>query len=635
MHLRTSCVLLCSLSLVLFIFAKVPPAQLQIAATTVSRIAIREVDGVAEFYDTGSGQTFVPRGVNYVDFYRTERGNYEDRPLGTATYDPERVRSAFSTLADYGYNTVRIFFDTCGFGPTCIGNPTGAGLNPAYLDNMVDLMRIAAEEGIYVLWTANSVPEAGGYWPYFDDQFSRTEHFGFASAENADWLHPLGVEIKQRFWRDLMAGLAERDAPFEVVLGWQLTNEFWLFGNAPPMSLTEGIVTTANGQRYDMADADQKRQMVIDGILYFIDAVTPIIREYDPDSLITMGFFAPKFPNETFIGGDWYVDTAPLLETASLDFFDFHAYADTDLTVRQQAENFGMIGYEAKPILMGETGSGKEIVTSVQAGLATGLAWIADSCAVGFDGWLNWGYYPWPDDLPGAPWTFLDEGGVLLEGMAPINQPDPCVMPELAVRNVALGQPVTASRQLADEPPSRAVDGGPSTWNAGDYPPQWIEIDLAEPVTVGEVTLIVEQWPAGESRHQVWARLADGALLLLTEFDQYTEGGTQLRFQLPTPLNNVRAIRVLSLESPGWAAWREIEVLSALPAAEDACYVTASGSINLREQPGTTYAVAGTLSPGQGALVIERATGEDGFGWWQLSSGAWAREDVVQASCAA
>ncbi len=340
-------------------------------ALDVPRIAIRVVDGRGEFYNSRNGEPFVPRGVNYVDFYRAEHGGYEDRVMATNVYDPQRVRTAFQLLAQHGYNTVRIFFDTCGSGSFCIGNPNGNGLNLAYLDNMVDLMHIAGEEGIYLILTANSVPENGGYWAYFDQQiYSADPRFGFEDYRNADWLHPAGVEIKRRFWQDLMAGMVERDAPFEVLLGWQLTNELWLWKHVPPLSLDVGQVTISNGNSYDMADAAQKRQMVVDGVLFYIDEVAAIIKNHDPDGLVTVGFFAPQFPNPTGIGGDWYVDTAPLIESEAVDFWDFHAYYDTDLSVEQQAENFGMLGFEQKPVIMGETGSGHAIFPSAFTALS-------------------------------------------------------------------------------------------------------------------------------------------------------------------------------------------------------------------------------------------------------------------------
>ena len=391
--MATSRLLFIGLVLILPMLTAVPAlAQTSSSADqSTARVKIRDADGEAEFYRTDTGERFVPRGVNYVDFVRDENGRYRDAVFATATFDADRVRAAFHTLAGHGYNTVRIFFDTCGVGRSCIGVPGGAGLQSEYLDNMVQVMHIAADEGIYLMLTANSIPDDGGYWEYFDRLFGGN-HPGFTRRENADWLHAAGVETKARFWDDLLRGLAQRDAPFETVLGWQLTNEQWLFREHPPMSLDSGVAETANGRTYDLSKQKQKRTMVADGLVYFIDRLREVIAAYDPEGLVTMGWFAPYF------GSDWYVDTKPILKRANLDFFDFHAYGDTGLSPREQARSFGMMGYRQKPIVMGEFGVGKAVVPTGAAAAAVNQQWIANSCKVGFDGWLNWGYYEWPED---------------------------------------------------------------------------------------------------------------------------------------------------------------------------------------------------------------------------------------------
>lgn len=590
----------------------------------VARIGIRMGAERAEFYNTATDERFIVRGVNYVDFYQTERSTYEDRVMAVGIYNPERVRAAFQRLSALGYNTVRIFIDTCGFGPRCIGNPNGAGLNPEYLDNMVDLLHIAGQEGIYVIYTANSVPEEGGYWSYFDAQiYGRDQRFGFEDYRNSDWLHPAGVEIKRRFWEDLMQGMLARNAPFETLLGWQLTNELWLWKLAPPLNLEEGLVTPANEQTYDMADPEQKRAMVADGILHYMETIVPIIKAADPQALTTVGFFAPQFPNATGIGGDWYVDTAPLLATAPVDFWDFHAYYDTDLTVAEQAENFGMPGYTEKPVIMGETGSGKAFFPSAYTGLTVGLQWIADSCEVGFDGWLNWGYYPWPDDMPGKPWTFLDQDGLLLEGMAPVNQPDACIVPELEAANVALGRAVRVSRQNPGQPGTQAVDGQSSGWSAGDYPPQWVEVVLDGPTTIQRVGMTIEQWPPGDTRHQVWAKFADGSQMLVAEFAGFTTVDMNLSHDLPIPLEGVTAVRFLTLKNPSWVGWKEVEVISAATPDETVCYGTTANGADLHRWPGAEQPRISGLAAGQRAVLDGRASAADGSEWWRVGGGLW------------
>jgi hypothetical protein len=593
----------------------------------VNRIGIRTVNDAAEFYDTVSGETFTPRGVNYVDFYAAEHSAYEDRLMATNIYDPDRVRTAFRHLSEHGYNTVRIFFDNCGSGPHCFGNHYGAGLNPGYLDNMVDLMYIAGEEGIYIIFTANTAPGEGGYWAGFDREFYGSDHPGFETAQNADWLHSAGVNMKKRAWSDLMSGLAERDAPFETVLGWQLTNEYYLWKNIPPLSLDSGLVTISNGKTYDMADPEQKRQMVIDGTLFYMETIVPVIKTQDPEALTTMGFYAPQFPNQTGIGGDTYVDTAPLLETAPIDFWDFHPYADMDIDIAKQAENFGMIGYEEKPVIMGETGVGHAFIPSAQSAASITAQWIADSCKVGFDGWLYWGYYPWPQDMDGKPWAPLEDDKFLFNALAPINWQDLCTPPDFEIKNVSVGKPVRASNQTRENPAANAVDGSSPEWSAGNYPPQWIEIDLQEPTTVGQVGFTVGQWPPGFTHHQVWARLADNRYVLLADFNGFTTVDMSLHYKLPIPVKDVTSVRFLQLTSPSWAGYKEVEVISAPPAGPDACFAKSGGSLRLTNYPADDARETGSLKSGDEIYLGGIHVDDSGVEWAQIGNNTWVKSE--------
>jgi hypothetical protein len=532
-------------------------------SVTVNRIGIRMVANNAEFFDTVTREKFIPRGTNYIDFVERIPGKmWEDYIFGAGTYQPEKVRSAFRRLSAGGYNTVRLFFDHCFSGPSCIGNQKGEGLNPVFLDNIVEVMHLAGEEGLYLVLTANGVPLGGGYWTRFGEQYERDPHPGFGEDfyENGYYLHAAGVDMQAQYWRDLMTGLAEREAPFEVVLGWQLQNEYWLFKNSPPLSLNEGLVTISNGQTYDLADAEQKRQMVTDGVLFWMETLIPIIKEYDPEGLVTVGFFPPDFPNPTGLVTDWYRDTASLIEIALVDFWDFHAYPEPQTFVvrnmQNTAENFGMVGYQQKPVIMGEYGAFREIYPSPEVATYRLQEWMAESCEFGFDGWLTWEYYNRP--ASDAVWGLENEA--LFEALAPINQPDPCAMVPLPLSNLAFGKPVMASRSLPNEPPENAVDGGDTIWGAGADAPQWIEIDLGEAVPINEIRLWVAQHPAGETIHQIRVRDTNGHLTEIHRFSQFTSGGEWLILKLETPVENVISVRVDTLKSPSWVAWAEIEV---------------------------------------------------------------------------
>jgi hypothetical protein len=108
-----------------------------------------------------------------------------------------------------------------------------------------------------------------------------------------------------------------------------------------------------------------------------------------------------------------------------------------------------------------------------------------------------------------------------------------------------------------------AVDGDPGTvWNSGDDATQWIEIDLGGEVVIVKIRLIASQYPEGATRHQVYARGESGEAVLVHEFSGYTADGDQLEYVPEVPLEAVRFLRIVTVSSPSWVGWREIELLS-------------------------------------------------------------------------
>ena len=149
-------------------------------------------------------------------------------------------------------------------------------------------------------------------------------------------------------------------------------------------------------------------------------------------------------------------------------------------------------------------------------------------------------------------------------------------------QNLALGKPVTASQALADSPPEHAVDGEVNTlWGAGGFAPQWIEIDLGQQATIVQVRLTVAQTPAGVTAHRVWGLAAqDEGYRLLHDFIGETQDGAVLEHTPEAPWEGVRYVRVETLNSPSWVAWREVEVMGQVvqqaalaPPVDDAAFV--------------------------------------------------------------
>jgi len=130
--------------------------------------------------------------------------------------------------------------------------------------------------------------------------------------------------------------------------------------------------------------------------------------------------------------------------------------------------------------------------------------------------------------------------------------------------NLAYGKKVTASGVDSEHIAANAVDGDrASYWSAGDFPPQWIAIDLGRPYAIIGVRLISSQSPAGPTTHEVYGKGpgTDGAWLLLHRFRGTTEDGEALDETWPKPVIGIEWLQVVTTSSPSWVGWREIEII--------------------------------------------------------------------------
>lgn len=521
------------------------------------RIELRRVYGIATFYDRLKEQQFIPRGVNYF-YLVANNGIYENRVFGGKEFELPRIEQDFRKLNQAGYNTVRIFLDLCKPSQECIVQEDGMGLNPDYMDSIVQVMRVAEEMDLVLILSSNDLPDGARYAQTADDGADQL----IAGYRNPSFLTADGIQGVKNYWDDLLSELAKREAPFEVILGWELLNEHWYQSDYPPFSLDEGYVTTANGKSYALSSPLEKQQMAIEGMRHYIKQVRQVIQTHDPKALVTMGFFAPAWPNEWRLGDTRYVETAGLLQESELDFFEFHLYPGSSLTQGELVDNFGMIGANQKPILLGEVGA---LVTSYPTieNASRGLQdWIVESCNYGFDGWLLWGFYRAPEELGDATWGFADEDGLLLRSLAPSVQPDACQPTIIRGDNLAYKKPVKASASLTDQPAEAAVDGTYLRWDSGLDVPQWLEIDLGGNYDISLIRLTVAQWPDGETVHEIWVIGEDGELIKAGELKGWTSDGQVLEWKPTVPLRAVRTVRIVTTGSPSWVAWEEIEVLA-------------------------------------------------------------------------
>lgn len=98
-------------------------------------------------------------------------------------------------------------------------------------------------------------------------------------------------------------------------------------------------------------------------------------------------------------------------------------------------------------------------------------------------------------------------------------------------RNLSFSATASASRAEANAPAANAIDGDESTsWNAGDFPTQWIEIDLRQPCEIHSIRLRVSQSPPGDTRHQVALGPSEDQLRLVHTFNGSTRAGQWLEY---------------------------------------------------------------------------------------------------------
>jgi hypothetical protein len=390
------------------------------------RIGVRLAGASGELYDRQTGARFVPRGNTYLR--RADQLLPDGRiVLGSSTfmtrnYDPARAEAALEAMHADGYNAVRVVLDVaCRFG--CLGDSTTRGLRGAYLDNVADFLQRAKLNGIYVLLANEGSVPAGTTWETTVNQ-SCCMYF---AGTNLYYLTSAGIEGTQKFWRAFVRGLLNRRAPTGNILGYSLAAEGYFEVDKPPLSLTSGTITTANGRTYDLANRNDRQRMMDENLVNFVDQIRAAIREVDPTALVTMGFLWPQGPNPARLGDPRVIRTGPVLSSSSLDFVDLHLYPDLELTFPEYTENFQLRPVTAKPVVMGEYGAFKPASPSVGKAASRLVEWQRESCAYGFDGWF---FSTWDtaERRPGDPelWSAVDGDGAVGRALGPVLRPDPC-----------------------------------------------------------------------------------------------------------------------------------------------------------------------------------------------------------------
>jgi hypothetical protein len=469
----------------------------------------------------------------------------QDVTFNVGTYDAAAAGQALQELAAYGYNTARVFLNgACATG--CLGDPaTADDLSDTYVANVVDFLAKARARGVQVIVVADGVPAGTSYAA----QVSTDCCTQFAGA-NLDYLTTGGVAGNAAFWSALVQRLTAQQQLRETILSFELRRQAFFRSDQAPLSSASGTVTTANGQTYDLAVPAQRQALMDENLTSWANAVQAAILAVDPTALVSLGFSLPAAPRVSRL--------RHVLDNAALDFVSVQAHPGLGSTLAQYMTSYELPAVTGKPVLMGEAGAPTSTYPMLYSAAEALQTWQAQSCPLGFDGWLLW-TWDTSGELPGEPavWNAQAGGGLLERGLAPSIRTDPCSSP-----NIALGKPAGASSAGSGTPAADAVDGViDSLWNAGMPPSAWIEIDLGAVYDVAMLRLVVAQTPAGRAVHEIFGKATSGASYSeLYELDAVTSDGQLVEIVPGTPWSGVRYLRIETVWGPSWPAWREIQV---------------------------------------------------------------------------
>ena len=106
-----------------------------------------------------------------------------------------------------------------------------------------------------------------------------------------------------------------------------------------------------------------------------------------------------------------------------------------------------------------------------------------------------------------------------------------------------------------------AIDNDLETmWGAGAPPMQWLSVVLDDSYLVERMELVVSQAPAGPSTHDVWLGNSSGTRTLYQRLTSVHTEDRQVLNVVVDPPRSVNEVLILTLDNPGWVAWREVRV---------------------------------------------------------------------------
>lgn len=347
----------------------------------------------AVFYTkSGAQPVFHPRGANYIQL--DEAGNRYHDLFDPGKYDAAKVEQDLAAMQSWAYNHVRVFLTTNfhdqGFGLSA------PGIDPAWLGNVADFLRRAAQHGLYVTLT-------GGF-PGVNYMTLLNDVPSYIDFDNCGLLHQATVQdVVAQFWRDFLGGLRALDpALLSAIMAIDLDNESCVELDQAPFTMTSGTIQVW-GESYDMADLAQRQQMIDAAAVAWANTLSAVIKSFDPEILTSASLFSPLSTGYTGYNGGimpaggnprYPLRPAALATYSTLDLIDLHLYCDKGFSYRITDELAAVempVGQPlSKPLFMGETGADLASYATAHAAVLGMVDLLQTSRRYGFTGNCFW-----------------------------------------------------------------------------------------------------------------------------------------------------------------------------------------------------------------------------------------------------
>lgn len=386
------------------------------AVAALNRLDVRTTATGGEFYDTVTGKKIILRGNNYQrikNIGTDANAIFFHSNFNSDTYDRSKAAGALNQMKLNGYNSVRVFINQ-----DSISTSISPDLSITYLNNMVDFIKLAQDNNIYVFIQISVSPHNTKYSPTLTDtKFEQTDYF------NTVLLNSTKVIAKKNFVKDLIQGLINQGAPMNAIMGYSIINEPYFEKDKKPLSLSTGIVQTANGQLYNLSIPSDIDRMVEDALVYYVDTLRETIKEVSPNALVGITLLSPVHTVVT--NQNWLLKTGKVFNTSQADFIAINSYPGfIDFVTEMNAYK---IGSSQKPIVVGEFGAYPSKFSTLTDGANALKQFQIQTCSqYSVTGWF---LYDW-DTFEYDKWFRIYHGtegnGEIYKALAPNFRADPC-----------------------------------------------------------------------------------------------------------------------------------------------------------------------------------------------------------------